>query len=76
MINTFKYHEQYLISKLKKSGAQSVKIIECDLISRDGVLSLTEKLKTDEIDILFNNAGLLTGGLLEDQSLDDIYNMF
>ncbi len=65
-----------LISTLKKLGAESIEIIESDLISRDGVNSLIEKIKNSQIDILFNNAGLLTGGLLEEQPLDDIYNMF
>jgi uncharacterized protein len=29
-----------------------------------------------EVDILFNNAGLMTGGLLEEQDTDEIYAMF
>lgn len=29
-----------------------------------------------KVDILFNNAGLLTGGLIESQSIDEIYSMF
>ena len=28
------------------------------------------------VDVLVNNAGLMTGGLLEDQPLDDVYAMF
>jgi uncharacterized protein len=57
-------------------GAASVKTISCDLITRQGVQDLAQKLQGEKVDILFNNAGLLTGGLLEEQPLDDIYNMF
>ncbi len=61
---------------LKALGAASVKTIESDLSSRSGVHGLLADLKEQKLDILFNNAGLLTGGLLEEQPLDDIYNMF
>lgn len=61
---------------LLQLGAASVKTLSCDLITRQGVESLAQKLKNEKIDILFNNAGLLTGGLVEEQPLDDIYNMF
>ncbi len=70
-----KYDEQ-LKQKLLNLGAASVEIIEADLITRDGVESLVKKMSVKKIDVLFNNAGLLTGGLLENQPLDDIYNMF
>ncbi|MBC7420485.1 MAG: SDR family NAD(P)-dependent oxidoreductase [Bdellovibrio sp.] len=65
-----------LIKDLKKLGASSVEIIECDLISREGVEALAKKMNQREIDLLFNNAGQLTGGLIETQPLDDIYKMF
>jgi short-subunit dehydrogenase len=61
---------------LKALGAASVKIWIADLASRDGVEGLLKELKDEEIDILINNAGQLTGGLLEDQPLDEIYSMF
>lgn len=61
---------------LLQLGAASVKTLTCDLITRQGVESLAEKLQNEKVDILFNNAGLLTGGLIEEQPLDDIYNMF
>lgn len=64
-----------LVEELKKAGAKSVEVIESDLSTRKGVDSLVEKMGQTKIDILFNNAGLLTGGLLEEQPLDDIYNM-
>ncbi len=65
-----------LIADLKSLGASSVQILECDLITREGVEALAHKMQNFEIDLLFNNAGQLTGGLIETQSLDDIYKMF
>jgi uncharacterized protein len=62
--------------KLQKLGAASVNILPCDLSSREGTEALAETLGQLEVDILFNNAGLLTGGLLEEQPLDEIYSMF
>jgi short-subunit dehydrogenase len=64
-----------LVEELKKAGAESVEIIESDLSSREGVQNLIDKVLPLKIDILFNNAGLLTGGLLEKQPLDDILSM-
>lgn len=62
--------------KLKSLGAQSVSFLKCDLSTREGTEALATSLKEIEVDILFNNAGLLTGGLIEDQNLDEIYSMF
>lgn len=64
-----------LANDLKSLGASSVTIWEADLGSREGVESLLQRLKNQRIDILFNNAGMLTGGLIEKQPLDDIYQM-
>ena len=61
---------------MTKLGAKSVNLWIADLSTRSGVEKLAEDLKAVEIDILFNNAGQLTGGLLEAQPLDDIYQMF
>ncbi|MBO9665993.1 MAG: SDR family NAD(P)-dependent oxidoreductase [Bdellovibrio sp.] len=68
--------DEDLIKELETAGAKSINTLLADLSSRQGVEQLLEQLKDTPIDILFNNAGLLTGGLLEEQSLDDIYNMF
>ncbi len=65
-----------LEAELLAAGALSVKFYETDLSSRDEIERLIEKLKDQKVDVLFNNAGLLTGGLLEEQPLDDIYDMF
>lgn len=61
--------------ELSNLGAASVETLLADLVHRAEVESLAEKLNSRQIDILFNNAGLLTGGLIEEQPLDDIYNM-
>lgn len=62
-------------TKLKNLGAASVHFLRCDLSNREGVEKLALSMTNIDIDILFNNAGLLTGGLIEEQSLDDIYSM-
>ena len=68
--------DESLKKNLLAKGAQSVTLLKADLSSREAVQSLSEDLVKMEIDILFNNAGLLTGGLIEEQSLDEIYAMF
>ena len=62
--------------ELLKLGAKSVKFYTADLSSQVGVEKLVKDLLGEKIDILFNNAGLLTGGLIEAQPLDEIYSMF
>lgn len=64
------------VKSLEVAGAKSVTVWEADLSTRQGVEDLLQRLKDTPIDILFNNAGTLTGGLLEEQPLDDIYRMF
>lgn len=68
--------DQTTKSKLKVCGAASVHFLKADLSSREGTEALARKLQEIEVHILFNNAGLLTGGLLEEQALDEIYDMF
>jgi uncharacterized protein len=53
------------------AGARPVAV---DLSSRESIERSLEGLPP--IDLLVNNAGRLTGGLLEEQELDDIYAMF
>lgn len=65
-----------LAEKLKSAGAASVHFLKSDLSTKEGVEQLVTSLNTVEVDILFNNAGLLTGGLIENQSLEEIYSMF
>lgn len=65
-----------LVQELTEEGAKSVTVWTADLSSRSSIDKLLKALEGQTIDILFNNAGLLTGGLLEDQPLDNIYDMF
>jgi short-subunit dehydrogenase len=55
-------------------GAREVRTVAMDLSSRESIERSCAGLP--EIDLLVNNAGLMTGGLLEDQPLNDIYAMF
>lgn len=64
-----------IAKELEAAGAKSVTIWETDLSTRAGVEHLLQSLKDTPIDILFNNAGMLTGGLIEEQPVDDIYKM-
>lgn len=65
-----------LVKDLEQAGAKSVSVWEADLSISKGVEDLLTKIKDVPVDILFNNAGVLTGGLLEEQSITDIYKMF
>lgn len=53
-----------------------VQLIELDMGSRQGIEEFLKDDRLKEVDILINNAGQLTGGILENQSLDEIYSMF
>jgi uncharacterized protein len=52
--------------------------VRIDLSSRDAIEASAEALgdDLDRIDLLVNNAGLVTGGLLEEQAVEDVYAMF
>jgi short-subunit dehydrogenase len=58
--------------------AKEVRAVKVDLGSRksvdESVAGLGELVS--QIDVIVNNAGLVTGGLLEEQDLDDVYAMF
>ncbi len=55
-------------------GAREVRAVAVDLSSRESIERSCTGLP--EIDLLINNAGQMTGGLLEDQDLDEVYAMF
>lgn len=59
-------------------GAREVRSVRIDLGSREAIGESVAGLGEDlsRIDLLVNNAGLVTGGLIEEQELDDIYAMF
>ena len=61
--------------ELVDKGAASIEEIAIDLLDRESIASVLAELQDKRIDVFINNAGLLTGGLIEEQPLDDIYNM-
>lgn len=63
------------IQELSQLGAKSVEEIKIDLLDKEAIDILLEDLNKRQIDIFINNAGLLTGGLIENQPIDDIYSM-
>jgi short-subunit dehydrogenase len=65
-----------LIKDMQDRGAVSVKNWVADLSSKEGTQDLISRLQGQTIDILINNAGQLTGGLIEEQPVDEIYSMF
>lgn len=67
--------EAALVKEMEAAGAASVTLWQADLSSRSGVEKLIEATQDIKVDILFNNAGMLTGGLFEEQSEDEIYQV-
>ena len=65
-----------LKARLVTLGAQEVFVYTADLSQRESVTQLLTQIDKVPLDILINNAGLLTGGLVEGQPIDDIYAMF
>ncbi len=61
-----------------RAGATEVRAVRMDLSSRATIEECCGELDGElaEIDLLINNAGLMTGGLLEDQSIEEVYAMF
>jgi short-subunit dehydrogenase len=58
-------------------GAGEIRAVRLDLSSRASIdASWTAELADQPIDLLINNAGQMTGGLLEDQDLEAMYSMF
>lgn len=77
LILTLRKSDPELEKELLGLGALSVKVILADFATREGVNAFCQTIEKNQqsVDILINNAGLLTGGLLEEQNLDDIYSM-
>lgn len=67
--------EPSLKAEIEKAGAKSVHVYQVDLSNRKQVENFLNVIQEVEIDILFNNADHMTGGLLEEQSIDEIYSM-
>lgn len=67
--------EASLAKEMETAGAASVTLWQADLSSRTGVEKLIEATQEVKVDILFNNAGMLTGGLFESQTEDELYQV-
>ena len=55
-------------------GAREVRAVALDLSTKESINEAAAALPA--LDVLINNAGQMTGGLLEEQDIDDIYAMF
>ena len=70
--------ERYEAIPVAGGGAQEVRPVRVDLGSREAIEESCAALGDDlgRIDLLINNAGLVTGGLLEEQDAGEVYAMF
>jgi len=59
----------------KAGRVKEVRPVALDLSSRESIEDGVKALGDVPVDLLVNNAGLVTGGLLEEQELDDVYAM-
>ena len=64
-----------IVKEMETLGAKSVSIWDADLSKKTGVEKIAALIQENSIDILFNNAGLTTGGLFEKQSSEEITSM-
>jgi short-subunit dehydrogenase len=64
-----------LESECLRLGAASCHQFHVDLGIKENINLFTKEIQDLPLEILFNNAGQLTGGLLEEQSVDEIYSM-
>jgi short-subunit dehydrogenase len=62
----------------RPGGAHEVRAVHMDLSSQASIEKCCSELGEElrQIDLLINNAGLMTGGLLEEQAIDEVYAMF
>ncbi len=70
--------EAFQALDIDSGAAGEVRAVRLDLSSQAAIEGSCAELGDEigEIDVLVNNAGLMTGGLLEEQSLDEVYAMF
>jgi short-subunit dehydrogenase len=50
--------------------------VHLDLSSRESIDACAAEIDLASVDVLVNNAGRMTGGLLEEQAMDEVYAMF
>jgi short-subunit dehydrogenase len=65
-----------VLNQLNQEFPGKVHFVACDMSSKQSIDKALEVILQNPPDILFNNAGQLTGGLLEEQSIEEIYSMF
>jgi short-subunit dehydrogenase len=70
--------ERFEAANLPPGGAQEVRAVRMDLSSQASIEECCSELGEELglLDLLVNNAGLMTGGLLEEQAIGDVYAMF
>lgn len=68
-------NDSEIVKEMEALGAKSVVIWEADLAKKSGVEKIAANIQENSIDILFNNAGQLTGGIFEKQSSEEISSM-
>jgi short-subunit dehydrogenase len=59
-----------------EGGAREIRPVRLELSSRQSIEDSWRELGDPPIDLLINNAGQMTGGLLEDQDMERVYSMF
>jgi short-subunit dehydrogenase len=57
-------------------GGAEVRPVRMDLSSRESIDACIDALDLADVDLLVNNAGQMTGGLLEEQDMEAVYAMF
>ena len=55
---------------------EGVRPVHMDLSSRESIDACVDALDLAAVDLLVNNAGQMTGGLLEEQEMEPVYAMF
>ncbi len=55
---------------------EGVQPVRMDLSSRESIDACVDALDLADVNLLVNNAGQMTGGLLEEQEMDAVYAMF
>ncbi|MGI8631584.1 MAG: SDR family NAD(P)-dependent oxidoreductase [Solirubrobacterales bacterium] len=77
LIVTTRSPDEYPVFELPPGGAKELSVVRLDLGSQQAIEESVASWgpEADRIDVLLNNAGLLTAGLLEDQEVDGIYAM-
>ena len=60
------------------TGRAEVRAVRLDLSDRGSIEESIEVVRPElsQLDLLINNAGRMTGGLLEEQAMDEVYAMF